>query len=476
MRNFLKKVDQMGELVHIQGAHWNEEIGALRFMARKGDLDCPAILFDDIPDYPSGYRVLCGSPNSSRRLAMILGIEHDSNEPSAYLDLIRKIRDRLKDIKSIPPKVVKDGPVMENVRKGNDVDLFEFPAPKWQPGDSGRYIGTMDAVISRDPEQERVNMGTYRTMIRDKTSLLTYVDPGKHFHHHRNRWFELGKDMPVAICFGADPLFPVISGVEFPENLSELEVAGGFRGQPVEVIKGEITGLPFPADAEIVVEGFVSREQRDIEGPFAEFTGYYGSGAHLEPVINIKAVYFRNQPVLHGLLTNGRPPKDRIGRRIDFRTFLRSAQLWHQLELVGIPDIRGVYCHPAGGARMWVVISLKQRYVGHSKQALAVASQTHTGAFLGRYVITVDEDVDPTYDYDVIWALSTRSDPVNTIDFLRKTWSGPLDPQIPAELKQFCYNSRALIDACIPFERKGQYAPTARFDRNMIKRLKEKFL
>lgn len=475
MRNFLKKAEEMGELVNIKGAHWKEEIGILRFILRKGDLDCPAILFDDIIDYPSGYRVLCGSTNSCRRLAMILGIEHDSNEPSTYLEFIRKIRGKLKNIKGIPPKIVKNGPVMENVRKGKDTDLFTFPAPKWQPGDGGRYIGTMDSIISRDPEEGWINIGTYRTMIRDKSSLLTFVDPGKHFHHHRNRWLEQRKDMPVVLIFGADPLFPVISGVEFPWGVPELEVVGGFKGQPVEVIMGEVTGLPFPADAEIVVEGFVSHTMRDIEGPFAEFTGYYGSGTHSEPVIKVEAIYHRNSPILHGLLTNGRPPKDRIGRRIDFRSFLRSAQIWHQLELVGIPDIRGVYCHPAGGARMWIVVSLKQRYVGHAKQALAVASQIHTGAFLGRYVIVVDEDVDPTYDYDVIWALSTRSDPANTIDILRRTWSGPLDPFIPPESKEFCYNSRALIDACIPFERKGEFASTARFDREMVKRLREKY-
>jgi UbiD family decarboxylase len=475
MRNFIKRTEEMGELVTIKGAHWKEEIGILRFLVRKGELDCPAIVFDDIADYPPGYRVLCGAPNSLRRLAMILGFEHNSNDPSTYLDFIKKEKDRLKTIKSIPPKVVKTGPVMENVHRGKDVDLYEFPAPKWQSGDGGRYIGTMDAIVSRDPAEGWINIGTYRTMIKDKSSLLTFVDIAKHFDLHRNQWFEQGKDMPVVLIFWADPLLPVIAGVEFPWGMSELEVIGGFRGQPVEVIMGEVTGLPFPADAEIVVEGFASRTERGTEGPFAEFTGYYASGIHSEPVIKVEAVYHRNNPIVHGLLTNGRPPRDRVGRRIDYRTFLRSAQIWHQLELIGIPDIRGVYCHPAGGARMWVVVSLKQRYVGHAKQALAVASQMHTGAFMGRYVIAVDEDVDPTYDYDVLWALSTRSDPAEGIDFLRRSWSGKLDPFLSTGSKEYCHNSRALIDACIPFEKKGEFAEAARFDKEMVKNLRARY-
>ena len=475
MRGFLEEVEKIGELKIIEGADWNGEIGLLRFSARKGECDCPVVLFDNIKDYPEGYRVVCGAPNSPRRLAMILGIGHDSNEETTWLSLIKKIKEKIKGLKTIPPKEVKDGPVMENVYKGDDIDLFKFPTPLWHPGDGGRYIGTMDSIITRDPEEDWVNMGTYRTMIRDKSSLLTYIDPGKHCNIQRQKWFDQEKDMPVVLCFGADPLFPVVSGMEFPWGAPEFDTVGGFRGEPVEVIRGEITGLPFPANAEIVVEGFVSHTKKEIEGPFAEFTGYYGSGARPEPVIEVKALYHRDNPIIHGLLTNGRPPRDKVGRRIDFRSFMRSALIWQQLETVGIPDVKGVYCHPAGGSQMWIVTSITQRYVGHAKQAATIASQCHPGAQLGRYSIVVDEEVDPTYDYDVIWAISTRSEPAESIDILRRCWSGPLDPKVPVELKTFGYNSRGIIDACVPYEQRVKFAGRATFTEELRSKIKAKF-
>lgn len=471
MRDWLDKVDELGELKVIKGADWNEEIGLLRFLARKKNCDCPAVIFDKVKDYPEGYRVLVGAPCSTRRLAMILGIDHTDSD----LELIKRIKEKIKNVKPLSPKVVKNGPVMENVFKGNDIDLFKFPTPKWHKYDGGRYIGTMDSIITRDPDEGWVNVGTYRTMIRDKASLLTYIDPGKHANIQRQKWFDQGKDMPIVLCFGADPLIPVISGMEHPWAVPEFELIGGIKGEPVEVIEGPITGLPFPADAEIVVEGMVSHTERDVEGPFAEFTGYYGSRPRTEPVVYVKALYHRNNPILHGLLTNGRPPRNRIGHRIDFRSFMRSAIIWNQLEAVGIPDVKGVWGHPAGGSQMLIVVSLKQRYVGHAKQAATIASQCHAGAQLGRYVIVVDEDIDPTFDFDVLWALSTRSDPVNSIDILRRCWSGPLDTQVVPELKPFGYNSRAIIDACLPFERKHEFALKAQFDPQFRKKVIEKY-
>ena len=109
---------------------------------------------------------------------------------------------------------------------------------------------------------------------------------------------------------------------------------------------------------------------------------------------------------------------------------VKAALIWEQVEKAGVPDVRGVWCHEAGGGRLFNIISIKQRYPGHARQAMLCASQVHAGAYLGRYVIVVDEDIDPTNTFDVIWALASRSDPVESIEILRRCWSGPLDPRI----------------------------------------------
>jgi 4-hydroxy-3-polyprenylbenzoate decarboxylase len=142
------------------------------------------------------------------------------------------------------------------------------------------------------------------------------------------------------------------------------------------------------------------------------------------------------------------------------RCFVRSALLWQQLEAAGIPDVRGVWCHEAGGSRLLNIISIKQRYTGHARQAGMVAAYCHTGAYLGRYTIVVDEDIDPTDTNDVLWALSTRSDPEQDIEIVRRSWSGPLDPMIRKSDKKR-HSSRAVIDACRPYEWIDEFPPVA---------------
>jgi len=213
--------------------------------------------------------------------------------------------------------------------------------------------------------------------------------------------------------------------------------------------------LPFPAASEVVIEGeAMPGEDRD-EGPFGEWTGYYASARRPEPTIKVKRLYHRNDPILLGA-----PPTRPPCEFNYMRCFVRSALLWQQLEAAGIPDIRGVWCHEAGGSRLLNVISIKQRYTGHARQAGMVASYCHVGAYLGRYTIVVDDDIDPTNTNDVLWALSTRSDPEQDIEIIRRSWSGPLDPMIRKSDKKR-HASRAVIDCCRPYEWIDEFPPVA---------------
>jgi 4-hydroxy-3-polyprenylbenzoate decarboxylase len=137
----------------------------------------------------------------------------------------------------------------------------------------------------------------------------------------------------------------------------------------------------------------------------------------------------------------------------------RDLRVWlERVESAGLPGVQGVWCHGTGGGRLFNVISIKQTYPGHSKQAAMLAANCHAGNYLGRYVIVVDEDIDPTNTFDIIWAISTRSDPVEDIDFIRRAWSGALDPRKKVGDN---FNSRAIIDACRPFDWKDDFPPVA---------------
>ncbi|MEK7335371.1 MAG: UbiD family decarboxylase [Candidatus Binatota bacterium] len=456
LRDWIRKVEELGELKTLKKCDWNLEIGAITELVAHRD-DGPAVLFDEIKDYPKGYRVLSNSLSSRKRLALTLDLPVGETK----MDFVRTWRERYKKIKPIPPKFVKKSPLFENVYKDKDVDLLKFPTPKWHDLDGGRYIGTGSIDITRDPDEGWVNWGTYRVMIHDKDSVGFYISPGKHGRIQREKYIGSGKPCKIAMSFGHDPLVFLAGSIEVPYAVPEYEFIGGVRGEPMELIEGEYSGLPIPANAEIVVEGDVVFDQTKVEGPFGEWTGYYGSAERPEPFVKIKRLYHRNDPIILGS-PPGRPPVE-LGW---YRSYLRSALIWDEMEKAGVPDVKGVWLMVSGGSRLVIVVSIKQRYPGHAKQAAVVASQCHAGAYLGRYVIVVDDDIDPSNTDDVIWAMSSRSDPDTDIDIIRRCWSGPLDPIIQPGKKGF--NSRAIIDACRPFEWMKDFPPVAESSKEVL--------
>ena len=157
--------------------------------------------------------------------------------------------------------MVKKSPLFENVYKEKDIDLFKFPTPKWHEHDGGRYIGTGSIDITRDPDEGWVNWGTYRVIIHDKDTVGFYISPGKHGRIQREKYSSTGRPCKVAMSFGHDPLIFLGGSIEVPYGVPEYEFIGGIREEPLELIEGEYTGLPIPANAEIVVEG-----EQDIPG------------------------------------------------------------------------------------------------------------------------------------------------------------------------------------------------------------------
>ena len=197
-------------------------------------------------------------------------------------------------------------------------------------------------------------------MLHDKDKVGFYVSPGKHGRVHRDKRFARGEACPVAMVFGGDPLTFLMASTELPHGVSEFDFIGGLRGEPMEVIKGPVTGLPFPANAEIVIEGYAHPDNERLEGPFGEWTGYYASSARPEPVVDVEAVYYRNDPIITGSPPN-RPPDEQAR----YRALIRSALLREEMERAGVPGITGVWAHEAGGNRFLLGVSIEQQYSGH---------------------------------------------------------------------------------------------------------------
>jgi 4-hydroxy-3-polyprenylbenzoate decarboxylase len=304
-------------------------------------------------------------------------------------------------------------------------------------------------------------------MIQDEKHLGCNISPGKHGRIQRQKYFERGEPCPVAMSFGQHPLLFLAACTDIPYQMSEYDWVGGVRGEPVPVINLPRTGLPVPADAELVIEGVMLPDETKPEGPFGEWTGYYASGQKTEPLIRVDAVYFRNDPII-----TGSPPFP-PSASVEYNQWLwRAAVLWNQIEAAGVPDVKAVRVHPSGG-RFLTVVAIRQRYPGHAKQAGIIAAQCRTGAYLGRYTIVVDDDVD-IYDTDqLLWALSSRSDPEQDIEIIKRTWSSPLDPAIPPGRKGF--NSRAIIDATRPWEWRDQFPAVSAISPELRRQLEAKW-
>lgn len=467
LRHWVESMRSRGDLMETDGADWDLEIGGLTELVSAASQEPPAILFDHIPRYPPGFRVLTNLVDTPARLAYTLGMEHQGTA----LDFVRSWRRRQGEIGAVPPRVVPVADHFPNIDTDEEIDLFRFPIPRWHEGDGGRYIGTACMVLTRPPDSgddRDVNAGTYRVMVHDRNHMASFISPGKGGRVHRDRHFAEGRGCPVVVVAGQDPLLFVASSADVPPSMNELEYAGGLLGQPIDVVSGPVTGLPIPADAEIAIEGEILLEERAPEGPFGEWTGYYASDVRDEPMIRVSSVLYKDNPIICGA-----PPMPPSSGKGNVRNgLIRSANIWSALEAAGVPGVTGVWMPPAAG-RFMTIVAIEQQYPGHARQAAAVASQCRAGAYLGRYVVVVDSDVDILDLEHVLWAVCSRTDPAASIDILRDCWSGPLDPIIHPDRRGL--SSRALIDATRPFQWRERFPRVSGTSPELRDRLQRKW-
>src|SRR5258706_3558381 len=234
----------------------------------------------------------------------------------------------------------------------------------------------------------------------------------------------MGKLMPIAAAYGIDPLLFLVAATSLPKTESEYEYYSGINGAPIEVFTSELTGLPLPARAEIVLEGFLYPDETFAEGPFGEFTGYYWRPSGATPYIRVQRGRYRDNPTLTcALMADGAANECGL-----FWAALRSAGIWADLQKLGVPGVKGVWSIPEAAGWGMTVVSIKQMYAGHAAQVMALAAQCTSGAYFGKYVIVVDDDVDPSNVGQVLWAMATRTRQAQSIVILQWSSNTYLDP------------------------------------------------
>lgn len=461
LREFIAAAEALGDVKLVKGAHWDLEIGCITELS--AEQEGPILLFDAVPGYPDGFRIVTNFLATPRRFALALGLPHDLPK----IETLKAWREKSRRLEYLAPVEVESGPVMENIVERNEVDLERFPAPKWHELDGGRYIGTADMVVTRDPESGWINVGAYRACIQGKDRLSLWVLEHHHGKQIMRRYWEQGRSCPVAIVLGCEPATWMAAPAAIKAGHSEYDYAGGLRGAPVEVIKAPLTGLPVPAFAEIVLEGEIPplQEESVPEGPFGEWPGYYTHTGR-ECVVRVQRVMHRNKPILLG-----NPPLLPITERYGIPLF--AARVWEYLESAGISDIQGIWGHCN---TLMIVISLKQKYAGHAMQALTATAGLQVGASMYRYVVAVDDDIDPSDLKQVLWAITTRVDPSESVQILH-SWTSDLDPRLsPEKREKGDYTSgRMLIDACRPFTWRDQFAAPNRFSAAKRREIREKW-
>lgn len=390
LREWLALVERIGELKAIAApVDPIEEIAAITLLATREER-APALLFERMQGDASGSRILTNMLGSSKeRFGLAVGLDPHLS--------VREMIDATRSLMAAPLKPVfipkEEAPVNEVVLTGDDIDLTRFPVPQFWPGDGGQFIGTGNITLTASPDTGRINVGCYRQMLHGPNRVGLYCSPGKHALLDREAWWARGEPCEVVAAYGVDPVMFMVAAQSFGAEESELDVAGGIMGAPIALTKAEFVKLPIPAHAEFVVEGVLHKGDTLPEGPLGEFTGYYGRERSPQPVMEIKAIHHRKSPIFtHALMA--RYPSCEIGA---YYAIMRSARILDDLERIGVPGVVGAYSHPAA-ASGWgmVVVSVQQKYAGHSAQVLALTAQCPAAAYFTKWVIAVDEDVDPT--------------------------------------------------------------------------------
>jgi 4-hydroxy-3-polyprenylbenzoate decarboxylase len=429
LRDFIAHLEKNNRLVRVKQevSPYLEmtEIGT-RLIAEGG----PAVLFENVTGHSMPVlinlfgtveRVAWGmgrEPGQLREVGETLAFLRQPEPPGGWKEALEMLP-LLKTAMAMKPKTVSKAPCQEIVLTGDDIDLAELPIQTCWPGEPAPLI-TWPLVVTKGPgngPQDDYNLGIYRMQVTGKNkTLMRWLHHRGGAQHHARWGKEKSEPLPVAAVIGADPATILAAVTPVPDTLSEYQFAGLLRGAKTELIDCKTIPLKVPASAEIVLEGHVSLEEYGDEGPYGDHTGYYNSVEKF-PVFTISAITMREKPIYLTTYTGRAPDEPSVLGEALNEVFIPLLQQQ-------FPEIVDFYLPPEGCSYRVAVVSIKKAYAGHAKRIMMGIWSYLRQFVYTKWVIVVDDDINVRDWKDVIWAISTRMDPVRDITLIDAT---PID-------------------------------------------------
>ncbi|MEA3302596.1 MAG: 4-hydroxy-3-polyprenylbenzoate decarboxylase [Pseudomonadota bacterium] len=428
LRDFIRQLEQSGELKRIQ-AEVDPYLEVTEICDRTLKAGGPALLFENVKG--SDMPLLGNLFGTTRRVAMGMGEEsvealREVGELLAQLkqpEPPKGVRDAweklpvFKKVLDMAPKKIKNAPCQQTVFEGEDVDLSTIPVQTCWPGDAAPLI-TWGLVVTRGPRKSRQNLGIYRMQVlgRNRVIMRWLAHRGGALDYRDWQQKHPGEPFPISVALGADPATILGAVTPVPDSLSEYAFAGLLRGSRTEVTQSIGNELQVPASAEIILEGHLHADDMAAEGPFGDHTGYYNEVESF-PVLTIDRISMRSDPIYHSTYT-GRPPDEPaiLGVALN-EVFVPILQKQ-------FPEITDFYLPPEGCSYRMAVVSMKKEYPGHAKRVMFGVWSFLRQFMYTKFVIVTDDDVDVRNWDDVIWAMTTRMDPVRDMTLVENT---PID-------------------------------------------------
>ncbi|TNG93842.1 4-hydroxy-3-polyprenylbenzoate decarboxylase [Pasteurellaceae bacterium USgator11] len=428
LRDFIDLLEQQGELKRISQAI-DPHLEMTEIADRTLRLGGPALLFEN----PVGYDmpVLCNLFGTARRVALGMGQENvtalrdvgkllaflkEPDPPKGFKDLIDKLP-QFKQVLNMPTKVLGKADCQQIVWQGEDVDLYKLPIMHCWPDDVAPLV-TWGLTITKGPYKKRQNLGIYRQQLIAKNKLIMRWLSHRGGALDFQEWKEAhpNQPFPVSVALGADPATILSAVTPIPDTLSEYAFAGLLRGHKSEVVKSVSNELDVPAGAEIVLEGYIDPAETALEGPYGDHTGYYNEQEYF-PVFTVTHITMRQNPIYHSTYT-GRPPDEPavLGEALN-EVFIPILQKQ-------FPEIVDFYLPPEGCSYRLAVVTIKKQYPGHAKRVMMGIWSFLRQFMYTKFVIVCDDDINARDWKDVIWAITTRSDPARDCTIVEHT---PID-------------------------------------------------
>jgi 4-hydroxy-3-polyprenylbenzoate decarboxylase len=444
----LEAADQLRRI--IVPVDWDEEIGAI---ARANlALGGPALLFENILGHQNTRctKFLTSAIGHRRQIQLMLGLPESAGDSA----IVRHLKDTFNS--PVPPRIVDTGPVKQNIVAGEEIDLWQFPAPKWHATDGGRYLDTFCGVVTEDKVTGRDNIGLYRGQIVDRDKIAKLMVPSQGWGRHFQQRQAVPEPMPVAVVYGWHDVLPFCAGSPFPKDVCEWDMMGALLGRPVDLVACETVPLHVPASAEIVVEGYLDPDPATFheEGPFAEYPGYIDGHSAPTPVLRVTRITHRDDPVLRGTVEGIRPG---FGNEDGMVNYARSAIAWNLLESLGVSGVTDVWMTPVSNGTN-IIVQIRKAYRGHAQQVAAALWGTSGSVWFYKHVTVVEQDIDIHDPEALDWALAYRVNAgLGDITTYGPTIGSPLDPSTPRERADMAkYGSgewtRVLVDATRSWE------------------------